>query len=141
MTVSTAFVYRSTAIEPSFAQAHQLDAGKAYPVGDKPRCFHWMDAGLGAQDGPRTNQDSIRTRDRMSLRKTVLIRSPKRSPPTNKLCQSTDYGFASDIRSRVAFIEWDEDSGPRPGQGPRTDQGPVRTRYARGTVCRFAKPS
>src|SRR5688500_11388044 len=44
----------------------------------------------------------VATRDRMSLRKTVLIRTPKHSPPTNKLCQNPDYGFAPDIRSRVA---------------------------------------
>src|SRR5688572_19406590 len=39
----------------------------------------------------------------MSLRKTVLIRTPQHPPPTNRLCQNTAYGFAPDIRSRPAY--------------------------------------
>jgi len=43
----------------------------------------------------------------MSLRETVLIHTPQPPPPTNELCQYTAYGFAPDIRSRLAsFFEW-----------------------------------
>jgi len=38
----------------------------------------------------------------MSLRKTVLIRAPQHSPPTNEVCQYTSHGFAADIRSPTA---------------------------------------
>jgi hypothetical protein len=41
-------------------------------------------------------------RDRRSLRKTDLIHTPQRSPPTNKLCQYTPHGFATDLQSRTA---------------------------------------
>src|SRR6185503_12836567 len=34
----------------------------------------------------------IAARNRMSLRKTVLIQLPQHPPPTNELCQSTAYG-------------------------------------------------
>src|SRR5688572_6381783 len=40
-------------------------------------------------------------RDRMSLRRTDLIRAPQHSPPTRELCQSTDYGPAPDLRTRT----------------------------------------
>jgi len=44
----------------------------------------------------------LAVRNRMSLRKTGLIRVPQRPPPNYELCQYTDYGFAADIRSRTA---------------------------------------
>jgi len=46
-------------------------------------------------------------RDRMSLRKTDLIRAPQHSPSTNQLCQYTRYGFAPNIQSRTAALTSD----------------------------------
>jgi hypothetical protein len=43
-------------------------------------------------------------RNRLSLRKTGLIRTPQHSPPTNELCQYTDHGFAPDGRSRTSRL-------------------------------------
>src|SRR5688572_31417233 len=102
-------------------------------------CDKESDLGLGTRDGLGTSgrtkhqarstkdQSSVptRTRDRMSLRKTVLIRVPKPSPPTNELCQNTDYGFAADIRSRLAFPWGTNDS--RPGTSGRTKHHALST--------------
>ena len=41
-------------------------------------------------------------RNRVSLRETGLIPIPQLPPPTNELCESAHYGFASDTRSRAA---------------------------------------
>ena len=36
-----------------------------------------------------------------------LIQIPQPSPPTNELCQNTDYVFATDLRSRTAVVARD----------------------------------
>ena len=56
-------------------------------------------------------------RDRMSLRKTVLIRVPQHPPPTNELSQNTAYGFATPdfakatSRPRRSSFDWRASEG------------------------------
>src|SRR5688572_29928550 len=84
----------------------------------------------GPLDGPSTRHSVPRTKRASRTHagpyvapQNRLVRVPQPSPPTNELCQNTDYGFAADIRSRLLAVV-------RQGVGPRTrDQGRTRDKW------------